>query len=84
MTKLLTPESHPDHDFVGKYFRGWLKGVVYHCDSYDPSCGYWMTPVTTSEENPNPQRTNVSERAIGRTYHRLKDSQLALLTLNVE
>jgi hypothetical protein len=35
-----------------------------------------MTPVKVSEENPEPTRTNISERAIGRTYHKLSDAEL--------
>src|SRR5690606_24118597 len=36
-----TPETHPKDPVVGKRFK--FFGVVYFCDSYDPSCGYWMT-----------------------------------------
>ena len=71
---LLTPKTHPDHETVGQRFR--FMGVVFVCDSYDPSCGFWMTPEDTSVEDPiyegeRVRRRNVSERAIGRTYHRI-------------
>ena len=68
MSQIKTPETHPDHEVVGHYFNGpW--GVEYYCDSYDPSCGYWMTPVKDDGEH---KRTNVSERAIGRTFHEVR------------
>ena len=73
---IIAPETCPDHSVVGRYFRGWLKGVIYYCDSYDPHIGYWMTPVKVSDENPNPQRTNVSEWAISRTYHEISEGRL--------
>ena len=67
-----TPETHPDHHTVGQTFNAW-DGHKYFCDSYDSECGYWMTRVDAPEENKQDQfgqwRKNVSERAIGRTYH---------------
>jgi hypothetical protein len=60
-----TPQTDPDHHTVGQTFKGW-DGKFYYCDSYDSSCGYWMTEVG----NPD-NRRNVSERAIGRTYHQI-------------
>jgi len=60
---IITPQSHPNHHTVGKRFRGW-DGNIYFCDSYDPSCGYWMT-----DEKNSSNRRNISERAVGRTYH---------------
>lgn len=65
---ILTPESHPDHDVVGRYFKGF--GVIWYCDSYDTSMGFWMTPVFGEKHaflDKKPERTNVSERAIHRT-----------------
>ncbi len=59
-TALITPG--PEHHTVGKRFKGW-DGFHYFCDSYDPRCGYWMTNEATQE------RKNVSERAIGATFH---------------
>lgn len=62
-----TPATHPDHPTVGRKFKSW-DSKVYFCDSYDPAIGFWMT----EEGNPD-NRRNVSERAIGRTYHRIYD-----------
>jgi hypothetical protein len=62
--ELVTPETHPGHHTVGQDFLGW-DGGRYYCDSYDPRCGYWMTPLG----EPTRERRNVSERAISRTYH---------------
>jgi hypothetical protein len=62
------PQDKPDHPVIGNYFKAHGKGFVgtdvYYCDSYDPSQGFWMTSLTDPEH-----RTNVSERAIGRTFH---------------
>lgn len=52
---------------VGHFFRG-VGGKVYFCDSYDPQIGFWMTNI----EMPIVDRRNVSERAIGRTYHQIE------------
>jgi hypothetical protein len=73
---IITPETHPNHSVVGKlWISVWSeKGLVYLCDSYDPRIGYWMTPVegspTVNEYGSPIERKNISERAIGRTYHR--------------
>ncbi len=56
-----------DNQVVGKKFRAW-DGRVYLCDSYDPSCGFWMQDV----DDPS-NRRNVSERAIGRTFHEVRE-----------
>lgn len=62
---IATRATHPDHPVVGHCFTAWNDGEqVYYCDSYDPSCGYWMTNIHAIQD-----RRNVSERAIGRTYH---------------
>lgn len=61
-------ENYPNHETLGHCFTGtW--GSIYYCDSSDPSMGYWMTPLLGSEDV---KRTNVSERAIGRTYHKIR------------
>lgn len=52
------------HSTVGERFRG-MDGV-YRCTSYDSRCGFWMQ----NEADPKDWR-NVSERAIGRTFHRI-------------
>lgn len=67
-----TPQSHPDHPVVGHHFGGHSiahsKTAIFFCDSYDTSCGYWMTNVSDPQD-----RVNISERAIGRTYHLAED-----------
>lgn len=58
-----TLETHPNHPTVGQFFDAY-DDKVYYCDSYDSSCGFWMT------EYGNPDnRKNISETAIGRTFH---------------
>jgi len=68
--EIKTPETHPEHDVVGKFWAGW-DGIVYLCDSYDPKRGYWMTPVDVSgrRDEGEPKRRNISESAIARTYY---------------
>ena len=65
-----TPETDPEHHTVGRRFRGW-GGGTYFCDSYDPRYGYWMTNEATQE------RGNVSERAIGATFHLIIEANKA-------
>jgi hypothetical protein len=60
--EIKTPQTDPDHPVVGHYFKG-TYGLTYYCESYDPSIGYQMNATDGS------RRTNVSERAIGRTFH---------------
>jgi hypothetical protein len=50
---------------VGQRFNS--DSRTYLCDSYDPEIGYWMTNVADPTD-----RRNVSERAIGRTFHKEK------------
>lgn len=57
-----TRQTHPDHPTVGHFFTCF--GKAYYCDSYDPAIGFWMTNIA----DPSDHR-NVSERAIGRTFH---------------
>ncbi len=47
---------------VGKTFNCW-SGNLMLCFGYDWRHGFWMRDLKTGEER------NVSERAIGRTYH---------------
>ncbi len=65
--EIITPETHPDHETVGRNFRA-FGGEIYYCDSYDPRIGFWMTNVKG-----NGDRRNVSERAIGRTFHLVRE-----------
>jgi hypothetical protein len=41
-----------------------FEGCIFNCIGYDPRAGFWMQQV----DNPLHIR-NISERAIGRTYH---------------
>lgn len=65
-----TPETHPGHHTIGRYFKG--QGILWYCDSYDTRLGYWMTPVF-GERDPKiygaTERINVSERAIDASIH---------------
>ena len=61
-----TPESHPDHWVVGHFFSGSSPNTFYYCDSYDKAWGFWMTNVYDLSD-----RRNVSERAIGGTFHEI-------------
>lgn len=47
---------------LGRIYNGW-DGLQYLCVAHDPRYGYWMLPLLGGEPR------NVSERAIGRTYH---------------
>lgn len=68
-----TPQTDPHHHTVGHYFATGLDGSIFYCDSYDSRIGYWMTradaPVARWADELGEFRHNVSERAIGRTYH---------------
>jgi len=72
---IITGLTHPDHHTVNRMFAGGLGGHIYVCDSYDPNCGYWMTPIWASiqghHDNWPASRKNVSEQAIGRSYHEI-------------
>ena len=50
-------------EVVDKHYSAW-DGRIYHCFGYDPRCGFWMRTVDEPV-----RETNVSERAIGRTFH---------------
>lgn len=58
-----TPQTDPGHETIGKCFNAW-DGKAYYCDSWEENLGFWMTQVG----DPTIRR-NVSERAIGRTFH---------------
>jgi hypothetical protein len=63
--KDVTPASHPDHHTVGKEFMGSWPAKRWFCESHDQA-GYWMYATDGSG-----QWTNVSERAIGRSFHEI-------------
>ena len=68
--EIKTPQTHPYHHTVGRSFKAW-DGHIYYCDSWEEDLGYWMT----QEGNPQVRR-NVSERAIGRTFHEIPNAEL--------
>ena len=63
------PDAYDPSEFVletvGKRFRSFDR--PYLCFGYDPRSGFWVRDEETGEER------NVSERAIGRTFHRIWD-----------
>lgn len=63
-TDTITPDTNPRHHIVGRRFRAW-DGRTYICAWYNHRAGYQMH----SDDNGPPRSTNVSERAIGRTFH---------------
>lgn len=77
---LKTPETHPTHETIGRDFVGHDKlngsgAARYFCESYDPRIGFWMVrvdcPADHLADEFGPYRFNVSERAIGATFHRI-------------
>jgi hypothetical protein len=68
-----TPETDPNHEFIGQTFRGPFGEHLYFCDSWQEGLGFWMTRVDAPEENKADQfgqwRKNVSMMAIGKTFH---------------
>lgn len=53
-------------DIIGLRYVGW-NGEIYLCESYNPRQGFWMQNVDNSED-----RRCISERAIDRTFHRVR------------
>jgi hypothetical protein len=58
-----TPETDPNHDVIGHEFMGGIEEKRWFCESHDGS-GYWMYATDGSG-----LWSNVSERAIGRSFH---------------
>lgn len=58
------------HDVIGQVFRS-HDNRLYLCDSWESNHGYWLT-----DQHDPKHRINVSECAIGSTYHRYHRSQL--------
>ena len=50
---------------VGELYRG--SGAMFRCIAYNPSHGFWMLPEDASSTD---TLHDVSERAIGRTFHK--------------
>ena len=60
---------------VGKSYSGWDHGTdgsnsarKWTCFGYDPRSGFWMR---TADDLGPERTTNISERAIGRTFHEI-------------
>lgn len=72
-----TPITDPNHETIGQTFKAW-DGHTYFCDSWESNLGFWMTRVDAPAERQtdlhSKYRRNVSERVIGRTYHRVYNS----------
>ena len=70
--EIKTPVTDPDHEVIGRTFTAW-DGHQYRCDSWEQNMGFWMTrvdaPVERHADKHSEFRRNVSERAIGRTFH---------------
>lgn len=69
--------SEQQHETVGRYFRAF--GDVYLCTKYLRRTGFFMKVVEKGKEpglidRPVGHVADVSERAIGRTYHCIYDS----------
>ena len=62
------PEDDPNHWAIGRYWKG--HGGFYWCESYESLRGFWLVKVDESGERQGDERTNVSTRALGRTFHR--------------
>lgn len=67
------PSNWVLNEVVGKRFTAAGFGIeplrVYECFGYDPRNGFW---VRTVDDEGEPRQANISERAIGATYHRLR------------
>jgi hypothetical protein len=64
------------HDTVGHRFQS--MGIEYRCTRYDERRGFWMRVLAVHDDRPMFERAIgeeccVSERAIGRTFHRIHD-----------
>ena len=51
---------------IGNRYKG-TYGRIYICFGYDPRSGYWMR----TDDGGELRETNISERAIDRTFHRV-------------
>ncbi|MBM5458640.1 hypothetical protein H8F21_13805 [Pseudomonas sp. P66] len=74
-TIIKTTQTDPDHETIGFTFKGW-DDHEYFCDSWESNLGFWMTRVDAPPERRadahSEFRRNVSERAIGRTFHQVQ------------
>jgi hypothetical protein len=68
-------EKREEHDTVGWRFK--FCGAVYRCTRYERAQGFWMrlieksVPLSFEDGHELGYETCVSERAIGRTYHKV-------------
>ena len=82
-------QDHQDHETVGRWFKAW-DGRIYFCNYHNPADGFCMTAVMepdgTLSDEPHPDQfgavgrsrvTVISERAIGRTFHRIYEDGTA-------
>lgn len=69
------PDAYEPSDWVltvvGERYKG-FDGRVYLCFGYDPRSGFWMRA-----EGEPAREANISERAIDRTYHRVREPRAA-------
>lgn len=65
------PDAYEPSDWVKSVVDKRYRGTdgVFLCTGYDPRCGFWMRHTERADDI-----RNVSERAIGRTYHRIWES----------
>lgn len=54
---------------TGKTYKAW-DGRVYECVGYDPKQGLWMSTLPDGKAQ---RITCISERAIGRTFHEVRN-----------
>jgi hypothetical protein len=65
------PDLYHPNDWVKNVLTGKYKGPdgrIYRVMGYDPRCGFFL-----EAEGDPPRVTDISDRAIGRTFHRLPD-----------
>jgi len=70
----LTPADRPNHETIGRIFNSW-NGYRWFCDAWEENHGFWMTRLDAPQDRradlgDTDFRKNVSERAIGATFHR--------------
>ena len=66
------------HETVGRYFRAW-DSSIYLCTSWHRASGFWMRVIVKGDADGARgvgEEACISERAIGRTYHRLPDHEI--------
>ncbi len=59
---VITPETHPDHEVVGRRVHAFADDQIHYCDHHHSNRGFSITRI----DDPTQQRY-VSERAIGGT-----------------